>query len=163
MSGRGGRGGAGGYGTGWPMTFRCTIERRERDWRTGYCWRPHDVVRTGRTRPRPHNGRLGPRHVDVRYEYRCCGHVGWTTHAEILRRPVEAPRKAPPMNAYSVAIVQPTCECGKPATREVRTRRNEKVRDCCGQCAARLVVELRAADNTDGASYQGRYVSPDCL
>lgn len=87
---RGGRGGAGGYGTGYPMTFRCTVERREREWRTGYCWREHSVARTGRTKPRPHNGKLGPRSLDTRHEYRCsCGHVGWTTHVEIVRYPIE--------------------------------------------------------------------------
>lgn len=52
------------------------------------------------------------------------------------------------MPAYSVPIERPVCACGKPATREVRNRWNEKIRACCDACARLLVASLNAPRET---------------
>jgi hypothetical protein len=87
-----------GYGTGMPITFLCPVARRNRElWgqadrsRSGRLPDGHDeIVRTGRTKPRRRDGNLGLRTLDTSHEYRCqCGHVGWTTHVDILHKPLE--------------------------------------------------------------------------
>lgn len=82
-----------GYGTGYPISFICPVARRNRAlWSgpdKGRLPEGHDtIVRTGRTKPRRHDGKGHPRALDTYYEYRCeCGYVGWTTHKDILIRP----------------------------------------------------------------------------
>lgn len=82
-----------GLGTGQPLSFMCSVERRDK-WR----WRgvPHvlaarhqPIYRTGRTRSiTPGRGRRGEslRTLAAVHEYRCaCGHVGWSRHRDVLR------------------------------------------------------------------------------
>lgn len=76
-----------GYGTGSPMYFHCAkftrLSFRERD----ITREPHTVTLTGRTKPRPHDGRRGPRSTDTYREYKCsCGHVGWSAHIDLAKR-----------------------------------------------------------------------------
>lgn len=79
-------------GPGSPIQFLCAAQRRDR-WRyrdrDGYVdtrYEPtHDVVRTGRTKPRQQRGAIGQRNMHTAHEYRCsCGHVGWSTHRGVL-------------------------------------------------------------------------------
>lgn len=92
-----------GYGTGRPHAFICPVARRNRRlWsdseRPGELPRGHErIVRTGRTKPRRHDGNLHPRILPTSHEYRCeCGHVGWTTHNQILYYPVEENERSEP-------------------------------------------------------------------
>jgi hypothetical protein len=63
------------FGAGSPLWFRCKCGNRA-----------GAVTLTGRTKPRRRGGALGTRHSHVSREYRCtCGHVGWSTHKELLR------------------------------------------------------------------------------
>jgi hypothetical protein len=83
-----------------PISFECAARRRER-WRyvnlrtfeplSGALREPtHDVVRTGRTKPRPVTGRRSTRTLDTMHEYRCsCSHVGWSGHRGVLGYPLE--------------------------------------------------------------------------
>lgn len=76
-------------GTGYPLWFRCPVQRRERVWPHPYP-SGHETVRTGRTKPNRSRktGASGGRALRVLHEYRCsCGHVGWTSHVGILNRP----------------------------------------------------------------------------
>ena len=70
-------------GTGCPLTFRCTVERRERGrGRTGSL---HRVQVTGNERPSSakHSARMDR----VEREYRCsCGHHGWSRHIDLANR-----------------------------------------------------------------------------
>ena len=82
-----GRGQGDHVGTGQPLTFRCSVERKERDWRTGRCWREHDVKRTGRRRGPEH--RTYTRMLSQRHEYVCsCGQRGWSKHSGVLHQPL---------------------------------------------------------------------------
>lgn len=74
-----------GYGTGSPISFLCAKGRRE-DWRSNTRYHTHNVKLTGRTKPRPHDGRRGARTTDTYREYQCsCGHVGWSAHVDLTR------------------------------------------------------------------------------
>ena len=88
-----GRGQGDHVGTGYPLTFRCSKERLERDWRGGNraVEARHDpIVRTGRTRRAPSPGKGHPRKLRESHEYRCaCGHVGWSCHVDVLRCPLQ--------------------------------------------------------------------------
>lgn len=79
-----------GTGTGYPVYFICPVARRNRDIRTWAAPPGHRrIVRTGRTKPMP-PGRAHPRKLNTSHEYRCgCGHVGWSSHVDIARYPVE--------------------------------------------------------------------------
>ena len=80
-----------GSGTGQPIWFMCSVQRRARVWPGAY---PpgHDVVRTGRVRGNPTVGGYSRSLHGGTVEYRCsCGHVGWTKHADILRYPIGCP------------------------------------------------------------------------
>jgi len=77
-------------GTGYPITFRCSMCRRGR-YVHSFMTIGKDalnVVRTGRTRPIPKGQRSGWRStvVSQQHEYRCldCGHVGWTKNPDVL-------------------------------------------------------------------------------
>lgn len=83
------------HGTGYPVVFACTMARRNRRVLPGdgqWSLPPgHDVVRTGRTRKAPSPGKGSSRKLPLSHEYRCaCGHVGWTCHVGILKKPVAA-------------------------------------------------------------------------
>lgn len=83
-----------GLGTGQPLMFRCAQQRRDRMWPDSYDATDHLhlVVRTGRTRGPgvEHEMPTYSRMMQTSHEYRCsCGHVGWTRHNGILRRPIE--------------------------------------------------------------------------
>lgn len=77
-------------GPGSPLAFFCSACRRRSGWsvarRAGY-----DVVRTGRTRK--HRSKFGSargvRSLGVAHEYRCrsCGHIGWSAHVDMERKP----------------------------------------------------------------------------
>lgn len=88
-----GRGQGDHVGTGVPLTFRCSKERLERDWRGGNSRveaRHADIVRTGRTRRAPNPGKGHPRKLPVSFEYVCsCGHVGWSCHIDVVRHPLQ--------------------------------------------------------------------------
>lgn len=78
-----------------PFQFVCPVARRNREgvWSGGNVPsypKGHDrIVRTGRTKPRPVDGKRSTRNLPDRHEYRCeCGHVGWSAHAGIIRFPV---------------------------------------------------------------------------
>lgn len=78
-------------GTGWPLFFWCAACKKKPGWNKNH----HDtpgwkVVRTGRTRPYS-GGNRGARGLDTFHEYRCtdCGHVGWSRHVDIARKPME--------------------------------------------------------------------------
>jgi hypothetical protein len=79
-------------GTGQPLHFFCVKCRKGRGWdgrqsnRRGW-----NVVRTGRTKPY-NGGNLGTRGLDTFHEYKCpdCGHVGWSRHVDIARKPLES-------------------------------------------------------------------------
>lgn len=78
-------------GTGSPISFVCPKLRRAAlaEHRTRVMLDLHRVERTGRTQPRAPAGSLGTRNMLTAFEYRCgCGHVGWTTHSDILHRPL---------------------------------------------------------------------------
>lgn len=96
------------FGTGSPIYFHCPVARRNQifdGWgyrqsgggsvRNFYRYPPgHDeIVRTGATKPRPRTRTtpaIGTRQMHTSHQYRCeCGHVGWTTHQDILRYPIE--------------------------------------------------------------------------
>lgn len=83
-----------GKGTGYPISFVCPVARRNRmgAWEGRSYPAGHDrIVRTGRTKPAPGHGHGHPRKLSESHEYRCeCGNVGWTSHADVLRYPVEA-------------------------------------------------------------------------
>lgn len=85
-----------GYGTGYPIAFICPVARRNRAlWsgpEHGRLPDGHDeIVRTGRTKPTPRTGKGHARKLDTMYEYRCaCGHVGWSSHPDIVRYPAAA-------------------------------------------------------------------------
>lgn len=74
-----------------PISFVCHKARRNRRMHhngTRLVIEPHDrshvVTRTGRTKPNP-SRRRGPRTLGQSWEYKCsCGHVGWTTHSDII-------------------------------------------------------------------------------
>lgn len=85
-----------GAGTGQPIYFKCAAERRERS--SIYVQVAdgirHVVVRTGRTRGPGLDREVGTtaygRMMLNAHEYRCsCGHIGWTKHHGILRKPLE--------------------------------------------------------------------------
>lgn len=84
-----------GHGTGYPIAFVCPKARQNRVlWSSperGRLPGGHNiVVRTGRTRPMPRNGKGHPRKLWTSHEFRCeCGHVGWTSHVDIVRYPAE--------------------------------------------------------------------------
>lgn len=46
------------------------------------------------------------------------------------------------MPAYMLELHTPRCECGKKATHEVRSERNEPIRKTCVHCAGALVAKL---------------------
>lgn len=71
-------------GAGSPIFFRCPVERRLGE----HVF--HDVERTGRVKPYRPSRALGSRSMHERHEYRCrtCGHVGWTNHIDILKKPL---------------------------------------------------------------------------
>lgn len=85
-----------GHGTGYPLSFICPIARQNRAlWNgpdRGRLPDGHDrIVRTGRTRPVPH-GKTHSRKLSTSHEYRCeCGHVGWSSHADVIHYPVADP------------------------------------------------------------------------
>jgi hypothetical protein len=100
-----------------PISFVCPVARRnqtvdydgyhDEEARTGrrVSIRPYyrypgghtKIVRTGRVRGLHGDGVLpekdyGSRTTRNQYEYRCeCGHVGWSKHVDILRRPLGCP------------------------------------------------------------------------
>lgn len=77
-------------GAGHPMSFMCTRLRRV-PWaqRTNPIRDDHEVTRTGRTKPNP-SRRLQGRALATLHEYRCtCGHVGWTSHPDVMLHPQE--------------------------------------------------------------------------
>ncbi len=77
-----------------PHYLNCPVARRNRDFRTGHLPGGHVIRRTGRTKPRT-TRRPGQRTLDTSHEYRCtCGHVGWTTHMDILQRPLTKEARA---------------------------------------------------------------------
>ena len=94
-----GRGQGDHVGTGYPLTFRCPKERRERDWRGGNARveaRHAAIVRTGRTRPAPSPGKGHPRKLAVSFEFVCpCGHVGWSCHIDVVRYPLQEGKTEP--------------------------------------------------------------------
>lgn len=72
-----------------PHAFMCPVKRRGR--RKNFT-HPlgHDVVRTGRTKPN-RSRKMGAYGIDESHEYRCsCGHVGWSTHPDIIWLPIES-------------------------------------------------------------------------
>lgn len=71
-----------------PFAFLCPVARRNRDIRTHRLPDGHARIwRTGRTKPNP-SRRRGPRTLGERVEFVCeCGHVGWTTHADVTACP----------------------------------------------------------------------------
>lgn len=72
-------------GSGYPVYLHCPVWRRsnykDRD------QRPHILKRTGRTKPLPGGRTKGRiRQADASHEYVCsCGHIGWTSHMDIVR------------------------------------------------------------------------------
>lgn len=85
-----------------PFEFVCPVARRNREglWSSGNVPpypKGHDrIVRTGRTKPRPVDGKRSGRNLPDRHEYRCqCGHVGWSAHAGILRYPANDDQDVP--------------------------------------------------------------------
>lgn len=75
-----------GFGTGRPISFMCHKLRRSR-WRDSIDFDFHRVVRTGRVRGDP--SKNYHRKLTGSVEYQCrCGHVGWTTHPDIMRYPL---------------------------------------------------------------------------
>lgn len=88
-----GRGQGDHVGTGVPLTFRCSKERLERDWRGGNRAveaRHSNIVRTGRYRKASNPTKGHPRKLPVSVEYVCgCGHVGWTVHRDIFLHPIQ--------------------------------------------------------------------------
>jgi hypothetical protein len=78
-------------GTGWPFTVRCAKCKVGSDYTRS---RPEttQLVRTGRTKPY-NGGNTGVRGLRTFHEYRCltCGHVGWSRHCDIVRKPLEKP------------------------------------------------------------------------
>lgn len=75
-------------GTGWPLTLRCTKCKRGRDWRNSTDDGTY-LIRTGRTKPY-RGGNRGARGLGTFHEYACitCGHIGWSRHSEIARKPL---------------------------------------------------------------------------
>lgn len=69
-----------------PIAFTCPVHRRNKS-RTGEAHRHVGVRRTGRTKPS--KARKASRmSLVVSVEFVCpCGHIGWTTHPDILRYP----------------------------------------------------------------------------
>jgi len=73
-----------GRGTGYPISFLCTVERRERGHAGIHKWE-----RTGRTKPASSPTKGHPRKLRTSWEYLCsCGHRGWTSHKDILAAPI---------------------------------------------------------------------------
>jgi predicted RNA-binding Zn-ribbon protein involved in translation (DUF1610 family) len=74
-----------GSGTGSPNFFRCTKCRSTLRYseENGY-----DVTLTGRVRAHHPPRSRGTRNAYVKVEYRCnsCGHVGWSSHIDIVER-----------------------------------------------------------------------------
>lgn len=86
-----------GYGTGYPIYFICPVARRNRElWGhsdrsiAGRLPEGHDhIVRTGRTKPMPMNGKGHPRKLWTSHEFVCeCGYKGWSSHIDILHKPL---------------------------------------------------------------------------
>lgn len=85
-------------GTGKPLTLKCakckkiptwyTDHQGKRDWHAT----PGTIVRTGKVRgePKPYGSHL--RMLGEHHQYECldCGHVGWTRHVDILRKPMKS-------------------------------------------------------------------------
>ena len=83
-------------GTGTPHFFKCPVQRREDN--DNYFWakrgrrenlthNPHQIQRTGRTKPSTNN--RSARMLTVSHEYVCsCGHRGWSAHKGVLNRPL---------------------------------------------------------------------------
>jgi hypothetical protein len=66
-----------GHGTGSPVWFRCTRDRRGEGI-------DHTVTLTGRSRPYHSKRAMGSRSTDRAREYECsCGHVGWSNHIRL--------------------------------------------------------------------------------
>lgn len=79
-----------GSGKGQPMFLRCPVERRERSSVYVRIGARHDLVRTGRVRGEPREFGASRSLVGGTVEFRCsCGHVGWTNHVDVMRRPIE--------------------------------------------------------------------------
>lgn len=102
-----------------PFQFVCPVARRNREgvWSGGNVPtypKGHDrIVRTGRTKPRPHDGKRSSRNLPDRHEFRCeCGHVGWSAHAGILRHPVQTPGHADDCEMMVRLLTGETCTCG---------------------------------------------------
>jgi hypothetical protein len=76
-------------GTGWPLYFWCAACKKKPGWKWGGHKPGWNVVRTGRTRPYK-GGNLGVRGLNTFHEYTCadCGHVGWSRHKDIARKPL---------------------------------------------------------------------------
>lgn len=72
------------YGTGIPITLRCSKCKKYRDWQTEHK-KGTNLEATGRTKERQHCGALRMQTTAV--EYRCldCGHVGWSQHVDAMR------------------------------------------------------------------------------
>lgn len=83
-------------GVGSPLFFHCPQARKNREYNyVSKTWdlprSGHKVVRTGNTKPRKQTGVLGLRNMHTSHEYICeCGHRGWTTHKDILHKPLES-------------------------------------------------------------------------
>ena len=74
-----GRGG----GEGYPISFKCSQERKGRPG-------PHTCTATGRTRRPPSPGKGHPRKALLALQYRCtCGFVGWSAHIDLARAAVD--------------------------------------------------------------------------
>ena len=72
------------HGTGQPLRFKCSKQRRAR--RSG---RAHECWRTGKVRPaRARIGGIRVMDHEVEYECATCGHVGWSRHVEAGQLPV---------------------------------------------------------------------------
>jgi hypothetical protein len=78
-----------GRGTGYPLFFMCPKMRHVYYLdRTDWHYKQHSVIRTGRTKPTPSNGKGHVRKMAISYEYICkCSHRGWTSHPGIFRYP----------------------------------------------------------------------------
>lgn len=103
-----------------PFQFVCPVARRNRvgTWGNGNV--PaypdgHDlIVRTGRTKPRPVDGKRSAANLPDRHEFRCeCGHVGWSAHVGILHYPVETPGHTDDCDVMKRVLTDGVpCTCG---------------------------------------------------
>lgn len=78
-------------GTGWPLSFWCSVCRKNRGLdldKNRHDAPGRDVVRTGRTRSYT-GGNRGARGLNTFHEYTCshCGHTGWSRHVDMVKKP----------------------------------------------------------------------------